>query len=31
MLRRNLFERLIAVEPGEWPRLALAFFYFFFL
>jgi AAA family ATP:ADP antiporter len=31
MLRRNLLERLIAVEPGEWPRLALAFFYFFFL
>ena len=31
MPRRNLLERLITVEPGEWPRLALAFFYFFFL
>ena len=31
MTRRNLLERLITVEPGEWPRLALAFFYFFFL
>jgi AAA family ATP:ADP antiporter len=25
------FDRLVAVEPGEWPRLAMAFFYFFFL
>jgi len=24
-------DRLVAVEPGEWPRLAVAFFYFFFL
>jgi AAA family ATP:ADP antiporter len=24
-------DRLVAVEPGEWPRLFLAFFYFFFL
>jgi AAA family ATP:ADP antiporter len=24
-------DRLVAVERGEWPRLALAFFYFFFL
>jgi AAA family ATP:ADP antiporter len=27
----NLFERLVRVEHGEWPRLAIAFFYFFFL
>lgn len=27
----NFFERLVQVEHGEWPRLALAFFYFFFL
>jgi len=25
------FDRLVAVEHGEWPRLAMAFFYFFFL
>jgi len=31
MTRRNLLERLVAVEHGEWLRLALAFFYFFFL
>ena len=24
-------DRLVTVEPGEWPRLAVAFFYFFFL
>ena len=24
-------DRLVAVEHGEWPRLAMAFFYFFFL
>jgi len=24
-------DRLVTVEPGEWPRLAMAFFYFFFL
>jgi AAA family ATP:ADP antiporter len=24
-------DRLVAVERGEWPRLTLAFFYFFFL
>jgi AAA family ATP:ADP antiporter len=28
---RNLVEKLVRVEPGEWPRLAIAFFYFFFL
>ncbi len=27
----NFLERLVRVEPGEWPRLAIAFFYFFFL
>ena len=27
----NFFERLVQVEHGEWPRLAMAFFYFFFL
>jgi AAA family ATP:ADP antiporter len=27
----NLIERLVRVERGEWPRLAIAFFYFFFL
>jgi AAA family ATP:ADP antiporter len=27
----NLLERLVRVEHGEWPRLAIAFFYFFFL
>jgi AAA family ATP:ADP antiporter len=27
----NFLERLVRVEHGEWPRLALAFFYFFFL
>jgi AAA family ATP:ADP antiporter len=27
----NRFERLVRVEPGEWPRLSIAFFYFFFL
>jgi AAA family ATP:ADP antiporter len=26
-----LVERLVRVEHGEWPRLAIAFFYFFFL
>jgi AAA family ATP:ADP antiporter len=31
MTRRNLLERLVAVEHGEWLRLTLAFFYFFFL
>jgi AAA family ATP:ADP antiporter len=29
--RRNLIERLVRVEHDEWPRLAIAFFYFFFL
>ena len=27
----NLFERLVTVEHGEWPRLAMAFGYFFLL
>ena len=27
----TFLDRLVAVEHGEWPRLALAFFYFFFL
>jgi AAA family ATP:ADP antiporter len=27
----NIIERLVRVEHGEWPRLAIAFFYFFFL
>jgi len=27
----NFFERLIRVEHGEWPRLLIAFSYFFFL
>ncbi len=27
----NFFERLVQVEHGEWPRLAIAFLYFFFL
>jgi AAA family ATP:ADP antiporter len=27
----TLVDRLVAVERGEWPGLALAFFYFFFL
>ena len=31
MPRQNLLERLVTVEHGEWPRLAVAFFYFFFL
>ena len=31
MPRQNLLERLVRVEHGEWPRLAVAFFYFFFL
>ncbi len=26
-----IIERLVRVEPGEWPRLMLAFSYFFFL
>jgi len=29
--RANLVERLVSVERGEWPRLVMAFFYFFFL
>lgn len=28
---RRFVERLVNVEHGEWPRLAIAFFYFFFL
>lgn len=28
---RNLVERLVRVEHGEWPKLALAFTYFFLL
>jgi AAA family ATP:ADP antiporter len=28
---QNRLERLVRVEHGEWPRLAIAFFYFFFL
>ena len=27
----NFLEQLVRVEHGEWPRLAIAFFYFFFL
>ena len=27
----NFVERLIRVEHGEWPRLAIALLYFFFL
>ena len=27
----SLIDRLVTVEPGEWPRLILAFVYFFFL
>jgi AAA family ATP:ADP antiporter len=27
----NFLERLVRVEQGEWPRLAIAFCYFFFL
>ena len=27
----NFLERLVQVEHGEWPRLAIAFSYFFFL
>jgi len=27
----NFLERLVQVEHGEWPRLAIAFAYFFFL
>jgi len=27
----SYLERLVRVEHGEWPRLAIAFFYFFFL
>ena len=27
----NFLERLVQVEHGEWPRLAMAFSYFFFL
>ncbi len=29
--RGNFLERLVQVERGEWPRLAIAFLYFFFL
>jgi AAA family ATP:ADP antiporter len=29
--RGNFIERLVTVEHGEWPRLAMAFLYFFFL
>ena len=29
--RHAILERLVRVEPGEWPRLMLAFSYFFFL
>ncbi len=28
---KKFIERLVRVEPGEWPRLAIAFCYFFFL
>lgn len=28
---QNLLERLVKIEHGEWPKLAIAFFYFFFL
>ena len=27
----NFLERLVRVEPGEWARLSIAFFYFFLL
>jgi AAA family ATP:ADP antiporter len=27
----NFFERLVRVDQGEWPRLVIAFCYFFFL
>jgi len=27
----EILERMVRVEPGEWPRLLLAFSYFFFL
>jgi AAA family ATP:ADP antiporter len=27
----NFLERLVRVDPGEWPRLTIAFCYFFFL
>lgn len=30
-LRGNAIERLVTVEHGEWPRLAMAFLYFFLL
>lgn len=29
--RTSVFERLVSVEHDEWPRLVLAFLYFFFL
>lgn len=29
--RGNFLERLVTVEHGEWPRLAMAFLYFFLL
>lgn len=29
--KKNILERLVTVEPGEWPRLIMAFAYFFFL
>ncbi len=29
--RTSVLERLVTVEHGEWPRLILAFLYFFFL
>jgi len=28
---RGMLAKLVRVEPGEWPRLAIAFAYFFFL
>lgn len=28
---KGLINRLVMVEEGEWPKLAIAFFYFFFL
>jgi len=28
---RSFLERLVQVEPGEWPRLGIAFMYFFLL
>lgn len=31
MNTRSLVNRLVLVEEGEWPRLAIAFAYFFFL